>query len=108
MVRHSPWKMCTTPCACIKPGLFSSAAVVPQSKSTDLCSLAAVVPESKSTDLCSSAAVVPQSKSTALCSWAAVVPKSKSAEKRSSAAPSHHDIYGTRQTNSLAVYFVFG
>ena len=30
-------------------GLFSSAAVVPQSKSTELCSSAAVVPQSKST-----------------------------------------------------------
>ena len=45
-------------------GLFSSAAVVPQSKCTELCSLAAVVPQSKSTKLCSLAAVVPQSKST--------------------------------------------
>ena len=44
-------------------GLFSSAAVVPQSKSTELCTSAAVVPQSKSTELCSSAAVVPQSKS---------------------------------------------
>ena len=31
---------------------FSSAAVVPQSKSTELCSSAAVVPQSKSTELC--------------------------------------------------------
>ena len=45
--------------ASMEPGLFSSAAVVPQSKSTELCSSAAVVPQSKSTELCSSAAVVP-------------------------------------------------
>ena len=32
-------------------GLFCSAAVVPQSKSTELCSLAAVVPQSKSTEI---------------------------------------------------------
>ena len=34
-------------------GLFCSAAVVPQSESTELCSSAAVVPQSKSTELCS-------------------------------------------------------
>ena len=43
---------------------FSSAAFVPQSKSTELCSSAAVVSQGKSTELSSSAAVVPQSKST--------------------------------------------
>ena len=32
-------------------GLFSSAAVVPQSKSTEFCSSAAVVPRSKSTEI---------------------------------------------------------
>ena len=67
-------------------GLFCSAAVVPQSESTELCSSAAVVSQSKSTELCSSAAVVPQSKSTELCSSAAVVPQSKSTELCSSAA----------------------
>ena len=41
-----------------------SAAVVPQTKSTELGSSAAVVPQSKSTELCSSAAIVPESKST--------------------------------------------
>ena len=47
MVRHCVWKMCATPGACInETGLFSSAAVVPQSasKSTELCSWAVVVP----------------------------------------------------------------
>ena len=43
---------------------FSSAAVVPQSKFTELSSSAVVVSQSKSTELCSSAAVVPPSKST--------------------------------------------
>ena len=40
------WKMCATPGACVNEGgLFSSVeAVVPQSKSTELCSSAAVVP----------------------------------------------------------------
>ena len=50
MVRHCLWKMCATPGACItETGLFSSAAVVPQSKSTELCSSATDVPQSKST-----------------------------------------------------------
>ena len=47
MVRHCLWKMCATPGACINETgfLFSLAAVVPQSKSTELCSSsAAVVP----------------------------------------------------------------
>ena len=61
---------------------------------------AAVVPQSKSTELCSSAAVVPQSKSTELCSSAAVVPQSKSTEMWSSAAPFHHDLwYFRHRTN---------
>ena len=92
--------MCVIPGACInETGLCSSAAVVPQSKPTELCSSSmAVVPRSKFTKLCSSAAVVPhkvnlsscvarwpfrvtQSKSTELCSSsAAVVPQSKSTE----------------------------
>ena len=37
--------------------VFSSAAIAPQSKFTELCSSAAVVSQSKSTELCSSAAV---------------------------------------------------
>ena len=56
---------------------FSSAAVMPQSKFTELCSSAAIVSQSKSTELCSSAAIVPQSKST---------------EMRNSAAPFDHDL----------------
>ena len=67
-------------------GLFSSAAVVPQSKSTEFCSSAANVPHSESTEFCSSAANVPQSKSTELCSSAANVPQSESTEFCSSAA----------------------
>ena len=51
---------------------FSSAAVVPQSKSTELCSSAAVVSQSKSAELCSLAAIVPQSKSTEMWSPAAL------------------------------------
>ena len=47
-----------------------------------------------------SAAVVPQSKSTELCSSAAVVPQSKSTEMWSSAAPFHHDLwYFRHRTN---------
>ena len=41
--------MSATPGACIKPGLV--AAVVPESKFTELCSSAAVVPQSKSTEM---------------------------------------------------------
>ena len=68
--------MCATPGVCVnETELFSSAAVVPQSKwSTEFCSLAAVVRQSTSTELCSWAAVVPQSKSTELRSSPAVVP----------------------------------
>ena len=74
MVRHCLWKMGATPGARInETGLLSSAAVVPQSESTELCSSAAVIPQSKSTELCSLAAVVPQTKSTELCSSAAVL-----------------------------------
>ena len=53
MVRDGLWKMCATPGARInETGLLSSAAVVPQSESTELCSLAAV--------LCSSPAIALQ------------------------------------------------
>ena len=55
-------------------------------------SSAAVVPQSKFTELCSSVAVVSQSKSTELCSTAAVVPQSKSSEVQGSAAPFDHDL----------------
>ena len=48
---------------CIHQTGFSSVAVGPESKFTELCSSATVVSESKSSDLCSSAAVVPQRKS---------------------------------------------
>ena len=40
--------------------LFSSPAIVSQSKSIEFCNTAAVVPQSKSTEFCSSAAAVPQ------------------------------------------------
>ena len=49
---------------CMHQTEISLAAVVPQSKFTELCSSVAVVSQSKSTELCSSAAVVSQSKST--------------------------------------------
>ena len=62
---------------------------------------AAVVPQSKSTELCSSAAVVPQSKSTELCSSAAVVPQSKSTEMWSSEAPFHHDLWYFRHRTKI-------
>ena len=59
-IAHCLWKMCATPGACIKEtGWFSSAVVVPQSKSAELCSSAVVVPQSKSTELRSLAAVGP-------------------------------------------------
>ena len=60
-------------------GLFSSAAVLPQSEFTG--------------ELWSSASVVPQSKSTELCSSAAIVSQSKSTEMWSSAAPFYHDLW---------------
>ena len=76
-------------------GLFSSAAVVPQSKCTELCSLAAVVPQSKSTKLCSLAAVVPQSKSNEMWSSGRYFIMTC-------------DIFGTGQTNILALCYLFG
>ena len=73
---------------------------------------AAVVPQSKSTELCSSAAVVPQSKSTELCISAAVVPQSKSTEMWSSAAPFHHDLWyfrhRTKEHLILGLCYLFG
>ena len=60
-------------------GLFSSAAVLPQSKFTG--------------ELWSSASVVPQSRSIELCSSAAIVSQSKSTEMWSSAAPFYHDLW---------------
>ena len=72
--------------SCMHQTGFSSAAFVPQSKFTELCSSAAVVSQSKFTKLCSSAAFVPQSKFTELCSSAAFVPQSKFTELCSSAA----------------------
>ena len=81
---------------CMHQTGFSSAAFVPQNKSTELCSSAAVVrPQSKFTEfseLCSSAAVASQSKSTELRTSAAVVPQSKSTDMLSSAAPFDHDL----------------
>ena len=74
--------MRATPGACIKPGCLARRPlshkvnlpasceaqglhVVPQIKSTELCSSAAFIPQSKSTEMQSSAAaVIPQSKST--------------------------------------------
>ena len=49
---------------CMHQNGFSSAAIVPQSKFTELCSSASVVSQSKSTELYTSAAVVPQSSET--------------------------------------------
>ena len=102
------------------------ATVMPQSKTTELCShkvnlpasceaqrllrhkvnllscvttKAAVVPQSKSTELRSSAVVIPQSQSTEMWSSAAaaVILQSKSTEMWSSAAPFHHDVWCFRQ-----------
>ena len=55
-----------------------------------------------------SAAVVPQSKSTELCSSAAVVPQSKSTEMWSSAAPFHRDLWYFRlRTNEHFTSMLF-
>ena len=70
---------------------------------------AAVVPQTKSTELGSSAAVVPQSRSTELCSSAAIVPESKSTEMWSSAVPFHHDLwYFWHWTNEHFKSMLFG
>ena len=45
---------------------------------------------------------------TGLFSSASVVPQSKYTELGSSAAPYHDDIFGTRQTNILAQFYLFG
>ena len=111
MVRHCLWKMCATPGACInETWLFSSAAVVPPSKSTELPSSSApVLPQIKSTEWCSSsAAVVPHKVNlTELCSGsAAVVPhKENLTELWSSAAPFHLDLwYFRHRTNKHVIY----
>ena len=58
--------------------------------------------------LLSSAAVVSQSKSTELCSTAAVVPQSKSSEMWISAAPFDHDSWYFRlRTNELYLYVIY-
>ena len=51
MARHCPWKMCATPGACIKPGCLARRPLGHKVKSTELCSSAAVVPQSKSTEI---------------------------------------------------------
>ena len=100
--------------------LFSSAAVLPQNKFTELCSSASVVSQSKSSEFCTSAAAVPESKFTELCSSAPVVPQSKTTESCLARRPLCHnnlprsefwqrhfiktDIFGTGQTNMLAVF----
>ena len=58
----------------------------------------------------SSVAVVPQSKLTELCSSAALVPQSKSTEMWSLAAPFDHDFwyFGTGQTNTLTLWYLLG
>ena len=104
-----PLKMCATAGACI--GLFSSAAVAPQSKSTELRSSAAVVPQSKSTELCSSAAVVPHKGNQSSC----VVGRRplchtpfKSTAMWSSAGRFHHDLwYFRHRTNEYFSSMLF-
>ena len=96
-----PLKMCATAGECI--GLFSSAAVAQQSKSTELRSSAAVVSQSKSTELCSSAVVVPHKGNLPSCvvGRRPVVPCTfKSTAMWSSAARFHHDLwYFRHRTN---------
>ena len=76
---------------------FSSAAVVPQSKFTELCSSAAVVSQSKSTELCNSAAVVPQS------TWNLL-----RCEARRRHLIMICDVFGTGQTNTLTLCYLLG
>ena len=103
-------KMCATAGACI--GLFSSAAVSPQSKSTKLRSSAAVVLQSKSTELCSSAAVVPHKGNLPscvvgrrpLCHTHLNLPRCD-ARRRDFIMTC--DIFGTGQTNILALFYLF-
>ena len=61
--------MRATPGACIKPGCLAQRPLCPKVTLPASCKAlrrgsASVVPQSKSTELCSSAAVIPQSKST--------------------------------------------
>ena len=105
-----PLKMCATAGACI--GLFSPAAVAPQSKSTELHRSAAVVPQSKSTELRSSAAVVPHKGNLPscvvgrrpLCHAHLNLPR---CEARRRDFIMTCDIFGTGQTNILALCYLF-
>ena len=111
MVRHCLWKMCATPIACIKETwLFSSAAVVPPSKSTELrSSSAAVVPHKVNLiELCSvSAALVPHKVNLPSCEVAQrplchkVSPPRCEARRRLFILTC--DIFGTGQTNMLFI-----
>ena len=110
---------------CMHQTGFSSAAVVPQSKFTELCSSEAVVSQSKSTELCSSAAVLPQSISTEMWSSAWLCHKvtlpscvtqqllwHKVNLSRCEAGRRHLimtcNIFGTGQTNTLTLCYLLG
>ena len=80
---------------CMHQTGFSSAAVMPQSKFTELCSSATVVSQSKSTELCSRAAVVPQSN----------LPRSEAWRRHLIMTC---DIFGTGQTNTLTLCYFLG
>ena len=100
--------MFATPGACInETGLFSSAAFVPQSKST------AVVPQSKFTEGCSSsAAVVPHKVNLPSCEVTQWPLCDKVSLRRREARRRLFfltcDIFGTGQTNILALCYLFG
>ena len=100
--------MFATPGACInETGLFSSAAFVPQSKST------AVVPQSKFTEGCSSsAAVVPHKVNLPSCEVTQWTLCDKVSLRRREARRRLFfltcDIFGTGQTNILALCYLFG
>ena len=105
--------MCATAGACInETWLFSSAAVMPQSKSIEVCSSAAVVPHKVNLQSC----VVgrrPLCHKVNLprCETRRRLCQSKSTAMWSSAAPSGImtcDIFGTGQTNILALCYLIG
>ena len=95
---------------CMHQTGFSSAAVMPQSKFTELCSSAAVMPQSKFTELCSSAAVMPQSK---FRSCVARQPLCHKVNLPRCEARRRHltmtcDIFGIGQTSTLTLCYLLG
>ena len=110
MVRHCLWKMCATPGACIKPGCLARR---PLSHKVNLPSSVARRPLCHKVNLQSSVVRRPLYHKVNLRSSVARRPLCHKVNLPRWEARQRHfimtcDIYGTGQTNSLALCFVFG